>query len=83
MGSTLAPTLAIIDMNKLDQKIRSLFNNELQLKRYIDDIIISWSSDNITPDTILNTANSLNPVINFTIENPEGDVLPFLDTMIT
>ena len=83
MGNNLAPTLAIIYTNKLDQKIRSRLSNELQLKRYIDDIFISWSSDNITPDTILNTANSLNPVIKFTTENPEGDRLPFLDTMIT
>lgn len=83
MGNNLAPTLSIIYMSNLDQKILSQFNNELQLKRYVDDIFISWSSDNITPDTILNMANSLNPAIKFTLENPEQSRLPFLDTMIT
>ena len=83
MGNNLAPTLAIIYMNNLDQNIGSRFNSELEHKRYIDDIFISWSADNKTLDAILNTANSLNPAIRSTLDSPEEDRLPFLDTMIT
>ncbi|XP_068670976.1 uncharacterized protein [Montipora foliosa] len=50
MGNNLAPTLTIIYMNNLDLEIQSSFNNSVHLKRYIDDMFIAWTNDNLTPD---------------------------------
>ena len=48
-------------------------------KRYIDDVIFVTK----TPcDLLLETANSINPSIQFTIELPINNVLPYLDTQI-
>ena len=83
MGNNLAPTLAIIYMNKLDAGILSSFNDgALSLKRYIDDMFVIWHSD-LDPNFILSTANSLNKAIQFTMEQPTNDSIPFLDTMVT
>ncbi|XP_068713298.1 fibronectin type III domain-containing protein-like [Montipora foliosa] len=83
MDNNLAPTLAIIYMNNLDLEIQSSFNNSVHLKRYIDDMFIAWTNDNLTPDEIVTTANSVNTALKFTVEIPEDNCLPFLDTIVT
>ena len=83
MGNNLAPTLAIIYMNNLDLEIQSSFNNSVHLKRYIDDMFLAWTKDNLTPGKMVTTANSVNTVLKFTVEIPEDNCLPFLDTMVT
>ena len=83
MGNNLAPTLAIIYMNNLDLEIQSSFNNSVHLKRYIDDMFIAWTKDNLTPDEMVTTANSVNTALKFTVEIPEDNCLPFLNTMVT
>ncbi|XP_068736550.1 uncharacterized protein [Montipora capricornis] len=83
MGNNLAPTLAIIYMNNLDLEIQSSFNNSVHLKRYIDDMFIAWTNDNLTPDEMVTTANSVNTALKFTVEIPEDNCLPFLDTIVT
>ena len=83
MGNdNLAPTLAIIYMNNLDLEIQSSFNNSVHLKRYIDDMFIAWTNDNLTPDEMDTTANSVNTVLKFTVEISEDNCLPFLDTIV-
>ncbi|KAK3712865.1 hypothetical protein QZH41_005524 [Actinostola sp. cb2023] len=85
MGNNLAPALAIIYMNEIDIQILCQFQDKalMSLKRYIDDIFIAWMSDGITAEEILSTANSLNTALKFTIEMPQDNQLPFLDTMVS
>ena len=63
--------------------ISTRFNNSVHLKRYIDDMFIAWTNDNLTPDEIVTTANSVNTALKFTVEIPEDNYLPFLDTIVT
>ena len=44
---------------------------------------IQSSFNNLTPDEMLTTANSINTALKFTVEIPEDNCLPFLDTMVT
>ena len=83
MENNLDPALAIIYMNSLDQGIQTPFDSIVHLRRYIDDMFVAWSSDHITPESVLFTANSLNSALKFTIETPDNNRLPFLDTMVT
>ncbi|XP_020900038.1 uncharacterized protein LOC110238695 [Exaiptasia diaphana] len=83
MGNNLAPTMAIIYMNKLDEGILTTFDEPLYLKRYIDDMFVAWSTNDIDPTRLLKIANELNKSIEFTIELPKNNQLPFLDTMVT
>ncbi|KAK3755590.1 hypothetical protein QZH41_005961 [Actinostola sp. cb2023] len=85
MGNNLAPALAIIYMNEIDIQILCQFQDKalMSLKRYIDDIFIAWMSDGTTAEEILSTANSLNTALKFTIEIPQDNQLPFLDTMVS
>ena len=83
MGNNLAPTLALIYVNSLDQGIQTPFDNNVHLRRYIDDMFVAWSSGHLTPESVLSTANSLNSALKFIIETPDNNRLPFLDTMVT
>jgi len=83
MGNNLVLTLAIIYMNHLDEGIKAPFESNLRLKRYIDDMFICWSTDDITVEMVLTTANNLNPALKFTVEIPQDNRLPFLDTLDT
>ena len=49
----------------------------------IDDMFVACSSDHITSESVFFTANSLNSALKFTIETPDNNRLPFLDTMVT
>ena len=55
----------------------------MHLKRYMDDMFISWTNDNLTPDEMVTTANSVNTSLKFTVEITEDNCLPFLDTIVT
>lgn len=46
-------------------------------------MFICWSTDDITADTVLITANNLNSALKFTVEIPQNNRLPFLDTLVT
>lgn len=83
MGNNLAPILAIIYMNELDDQILHKAGETIVLKRYIDDIFIAWKSDTITAEKLLSIANGLNSALKFTIEMPENNHLPFLDTLVS
>ncbi|UYV70215.1 hypothetical protein LAZ67_7002217 [Cordylochernes scorpioides] len=49
-------------------------------RRYIDDIFCICSKDKVK--SILDTLNSYNPEISFTLESENNNVLPFLDILI-
>ena len=83
MGNNLAPVLAIIYMNEIDQQITTKTNGLVILKRYIDDYFAFILSRQISGDRLLTIANSINEAIKFTIELPNEGQLPFLDTMVT
>ena len=83
MGNTLAPTLAIIYMNELDEQIIHKSGGAVSLKRFIDDIFAVLTSDKINEDKLLEISNSLSDAIKFTIELPEDNGLPFLDPLVS
>ena len=70
-------------MYKRKRSIQSSFNNTVYLRRYIDDMFIAWTKDTLTLDEMLTTSNSINNAPKFTVEIPEDNCLPFLDTMVT
>ena len=88
MGSHYAPPFSIIFMGYIEEKAMSIINSRLQLnnwiyKRYIDDCIIGPLQRNKEYcDFILETFNSIDDNIKFTIENPEDGLLNFLDLSI-
>lgn len=85
MGNSLSPVAAIIYMNDVESKIRiSTYDNLLFWKRYIDDIFfIIDTSDGFNSNRLLDLVNGVNPYIQFTVETPENDSIPFLDTYVT
>ena len=83
MGNNLAPTLAIIYMNEIDSLIIEKTNGRVSLKRYIDDYFASLFSKEITAEELLKIANDQNDAIKFTLELPNNNQLPFLDTLVT
>ena len=77
------PTLAIIYMNELDEQIIHKSGGAASLKRFIDDIFAVLTSDKINEDKLFEISNSLSDAIKFTIELPEDNRLPFLDTLVS
>ena len=74
MGNNLAPILAIIHMNELDDQILAKSNGCTTLKRYMDDYFAFLISKEFTAERgLLETANSLNNAIR---------QLPFFDTLV-
>ena len=43
-------------------------------------MFIAWTKDTLTPDEMLTAANSINTALKVTVETPEDNCLPFLDT---
>jgi hypothetical protein len=82
MGNNLAPVLAIIYMSELDDQILAKSNECATLKCYMDDYFAFLISKEFTAERLLETANSLNNVIQFTLEVPRDNQLPFLDTLV-
>ena len=83
MGNNLAPVLAVIYMNELDDQILAKSNGCATLKRYTDDYFAFLISKEFTAVRLLETASSLNNAIQFTLELPKDNQLPFLDTLVT
>lgn len=88
MGTHFSPPFAIIYMNSIEQTALEKLNNDnvcpTFYKRYIDDIILGpFSRDSNLLSRILNTFNSINDNIQFTVEIPTTDNLNFLDISIS
>ena len=89
MGTHFSPPFAIIFMNYIEAKAIKILENKYKIqpkifKRYIDDIILGpLPRDNEAIfSNILNTFNSINKNIQFTIEVPKDSGLNFLDMTI-
>ena len=81
MGSPLGPVLANIFMVELEQNITPTLFNDISLwKRYVDDTIcfIKLTSNN----KVLETLNSYNTNIKFTIEIETENEISFLDVLL-
>ena len=83
MGNNLAPILATIYMNELDNEILVRSNGCVMLKRFMDDYFAFLTSKELTSKRLLKTANGINDAIKFTLEVANNDQLPFLDTLVT
>ena len=83
MGNNLAPILATIYMNELDNQILLKSNGFVTLKRFIDDYFAFLLCIDLSGQKLLTLANNLNSAIKFTLELPNNNQLPFLDTLVT
>lgn len=79
MGNNLAPILATIYMNELDNQILVKSNRLVILKRFIDDYFAFLFCIDLSGQKLLTLANNLNSAIKFTLELPNNNQLPFLD----
>jgi hypothetical protein len=79
MGNCAAPPLAIIYMDHIESKILAASSSLVVWKRYIDDIFFVTNSSS---EELLQVANSINSQIQFTLENPVNNEIPFLDTLV-
>ena len=83
MGNNLAPVLATIYMNELDNEILVRSNGCVILKRFMNDYFAFLTSKELTSKRLLETANGINDAIKVTLEVPNNNQLPFLDTLVT
>ena len=83
MGNNLAPVLATICMNELDNEILVRSNGCVILKRFMNDYFAFLTSKELTSKRLLETANGINDAIKVTLEVPNNNQLPFLDTLVT
>ena len=84
MGSHIGPTFAIIFMNSIESSAIQSLPSELRpkiFKRYIDDCLLGpYPFDKNIHSSILQSFNSINSSIQFTLESVEpSSWLPFLD----
>ena len=83
MGNNLAPVLATIYMSELDNEILVRSNGCVILKRFMNDYFAFLTSKELTSKRLLETANGINDAIKVTLEVPNNNQLPFLDTLVT
>ena len=83
MGSPLSPAAACLFMELLEEeKFKNIMGEETTWIRYVDDVLIVTASDmDIAPK--LQSLNTVEPRIQFSIENETAGRLPLLDTLIT
>lgn len=83
MGSRMAPAYANIFMDNFEKT--HLPNAPIQpifWKRYLDDILIIFTCDDVEIDKFVTWINGIHPTIKFTLESdPKG--IPFLDTFLS
>jgi hypothetical protein len=88
MGAHFAPPFAIITMHYIESAALNILKDKFKFspilyKRYIDDILLGPLPKSDFTDTILETFNSVNTNIQFTLEAPKpGEPIPFLDLSI-
>lgn len=79
MGNSAAPPLAIIYIHYIEENVKQSVNQIVFWRRYIDDIFFITTT---SPDELLLECNRTNVAINFTIELPDNNTIPFLDTLV-
>jgi len=84
MGNNIAPTMAIIYMNHIEQQLISMCNGKIDFfRRYVDDIFFVAQRE-LQIESLLCNANSINRCIQFTCDLPnENYSMPFLDMLIS
>jgi len=82
MGSPLAPTMANIFMNSIEEKMKGFTGEKPSLyTRYVDDTFMIFSKkDNILP--FFQYVNKIHKNIRFTMEEETDSKLPFLDVLV-
>ncbi|XP_069947723.1 uncharacterized protein [Cherax quadricarinatus] len=82
MGSSLSAVLANLYMEDLEsRRILSNIPSSVTWMRYVDDILVIVPK-NLDVRGILNTINTLEPTIKFTLEEETDNQLPFLDVLL-
>jgi hypothetical protein len=79
MGNCAAPPCAIIYMHYVEKEIQAKHPGIHLWRRYIDDIFFIVDGLN---EQLLEVANTITSCIQFTLENPVDNKLPFLDTLV-
>lgn len=84
MGSPLSPLLAEIFMSDFEEKFlnTSFAENIFFWYRYVDDILVCFTGNNIDLQYTLNHLNSIHPKIKFTVEKEKESSINFLDLSI-
>ncbi|CAF1497588.1 unnamed protein product, partial [Didymodactylos carnosus] len=85
MGSPLAPVLANLLIEKLENEHILIPGNDRIIKtwiRYVDDIFVILNGDENDALLLLDTVNQLHKQIKFTLEIEKDGVLAFLDVLI-
>ena len=84
MGSHLAPPLAIVFMDRLEQKMLETSRLKPEFyDRYVDDCLLAWTHGEEKLRDFINHCNSQHPSITFTWESTlETNPLPYMDIAI-
>jgi hypothetical protein len=83
MGSKISPCLSDIYMETLVKKAKETYPKQpIYIKKYVDDFIFIYNSKEIQASDYLNHLNSIDPNIQFTLEEENNKQLPFLDIML-
>ena len=87
MGNHLAPPLAIIFMDSLEEKMLSTAEKKPQFyKRYVDDCLLAWLHGEEALRKFIEHCNAQHVCINFTsvqTKKNNGYTVPFMDMSIT
>lgn len=81
MGNPAAPLLATVYMHMVESRIMSVYPHVKLWKRYVDDVFVLIDTTGDLQQ-LLNDANSINRCIQFTMEEPVDNTIPFLDVMV-
>ena len=87
MGSTFAPSIACLYMWNFEKTFiltehNPFFENISHWRRYIDDILITWTGDMPQALAFFEWVNTLDPYLRFTHHISDQEI-PFLDLLIT
>ena len=81
MGSPVSPIVANLYMEYFEQQALITASHPRLLQRYVDDTFVI--QEEIHKQDFLQHINSVNPAIQFTVENNKEDgAVPFLDTTV-
>ena len=70
-------------MNELDNQILVKSNGLVSLEHFMDDYFAFLLCIDLSGQKLLTLVNNLNSAIKFTLELPNNNQLPFLDTLVT
>jgi hypothetical protein len=68
--------------NILDKALEKQQNKPNLLIKYVDDLLCVYEKDKINAESFLETLNSIEPKIQFTLEEESNQKLPYLDILI-